>query len=93
MMAENSDDSLHLRLRNCLQTILELEPELERLEMGAMLTTELDQLKTFIQRLDTGQLHEEDVNRIEDATTSFLNELRMPMSLLEDTAGKRGLMQ
>ncbi len=93
-MTDNDPSSLQLRLSNCLQTILELEPALQKLEMGHMLTKELAELKTLIGRLHGVHLAEDDVTRIEHATSSFLDELRMPMSLIEEHgAAKRQLLQ
>lgn len=68
------------RISNCLQTILELEPELEKIEIGKSLLAEFTVLKEFLQKIDTVVLSEEDVERVETATSSFLEELRVPLS-------------
>lgn len=68
------------RISNCLQTILELEPELERMELGKSLLAEFSVLKEFLQKIDSVVLSEEDVLRVETATSSFLEELRQPLS-------------
>lgn len=74
--------ALQDRLRNCLQTILELEPEIERLELGERLLKEFTLLKSFVERLGSVEVNETDVRRIEEATASFLEELKEPMSLV-----------
>jgi hypothetical protein len=71
-----------VRITNCLKTILELEPELRKLELGASLLDEFDFLKSFLKRVDQMQLSEEEVERIERATSRFLEELRLPFSQL-----------
>lgn len=76
---------LHSRLKNCLQTILELEPELERLELGQELLKEFALLKSFVAKLEDITLVEDDVLRIEKATAHFLEELKEPIALLGDT--------
>jgi hypothetical protein len=91
-MADSEGDGLQQRLRNCLQTILELEPDLERLEMGEMLMKEFQVLKSFIQRLGQVDVVEDDVARIESATANFLDELRTPLSLSEETRSKDRLV-
>ena len=67
------------RIASCLQTILELEPHLKRLEIGQALMDEFDVLKEFLEKIDTVDLDEEDVRRVEEATASFLEELRAPL--------------
>ncbi|CAM2061461.1 conserved hypothetical protein [Desulfovibrionales bacterium] len=71
---------LQVRLKNCLQTIVDLEPDLRRIELGQMLLMEYKVLKAFLERLNDASLVEDDVSRIERATESFLNELRMPLA-------------
>jgi len=73
--------SSHLaRISNCLQTILELEPELEKIELGKSLLEEFSVLKDFLQKIDTVALNEDDVERVETATSNFLEELSGPLS-------------
>ncbi|MDP3426550.1 MAG: hypothetical protein Q8S17_04135 [Humidesulfovibrio sp.] len=73
--------SSHLaRISNCLQTILELEPELEKIEIGKSLLEEFSVLKDFLQKIDTVALNEDDVERVETATSNFLDELRAPLA-------------
>ena len=89
------EDALHLqlRLKNCLQTILELEPALERLEMGHMLLQDYATLRTFIDKLAEVALQEDDVRRIELATSNFLQELKAPLALVQDNTAKRQQLQ
>ncbi len=85
-------EELQSRLRNCLQTILELEPDLEGLELGHDLMKEFDMLKSFMEKLDDVELQEDDVRRIETATANFLEELKGPLaSLHERNAARRFL--
>ncbi|WP_045222952.1 hypothetical protein [Desulfonatronum thioautotrophicum] len=67
------------RLMNCLQTILEVESQLHRLRETDALVTELTSLRTLIRELELEQtrLEEMDVQRIELATTIFLQELEI----------------
>ncbi len=84
--------SWRLRLKNCLQTILDLEPALEKLDMGHFLLKEYEMLKSFIERLGEVDLAEEDVSRIERATENFLDELRAPLSMLQKPSPQRRLL-
>ena len=74
-----NDPRLHSRLRNCLQTILDLEPDLERLQITQVLSNEFTMLKGICERLETIRIQEDDVQRIENATAHFLSELKGPM--------------
>lgn len=76
----NPEDSHLARISNCLQTILDLEPELEKLELGKSLLEEFGVLKDFLRRIDSVALNEDDVERVESATASFLDELRAPLA-------------
>jgi len=86
-------DELHSRLKNCLQTILELEPDLEGLDLGHDLIQEFSMLKSFMEKLEGVELEEEDVRRIEKATANFLEELKRPLSLLERGQATRRYLQ
>lgn len=82
-MYESREIDLVYRLTNCLQTILDLEPELRRLEMGSVLLKEFGLIKAFLLKVESFDLDEADVERIERATASFLNELQTPLGLLD----------
>lgn len=75
--------SLNVRIMNCLQTILDLESTLRRLELGGVLLSEFTVLKDFLKDVESIELDEEDVARIENATEHFLQELKMPLSLIQ----------
>lgn len=88
-----SRSELHSRLKNCLQTILELEPALERVELRERFEHEFAMLKSYLEHLEQFSLKEDDVLRIEKATTSFLDELREPLLSLETERKSRRLLQ
>lgn len=67
---------LNSRLRNCLVTILELEGMLKHTHLGPVLQKEFFVLKQVMQRLGTVMVEENEVCRIEAATTHFLAELK-----------------
>ncbi len=79
-MAETGSNKNIIRIMNCLHTILELEPELVRLELDNSLLEEFVYLKKFLEKIDRVELDENDVERIEKATANFLAELRTPFS-------------
>lgn len=79
-MAESSSVTHLVRITNCLQTILELEPQLEKLEHGNSLLDEFVVLKSFLEKIDKVELNEADVERIENATANFLKELQAPLA-------------
>lgn len=70
-------DSSHLRLRlkNCLQTILELKDDIGSLPFGDSFMTEIDRLESFLDKLADIAVNEQEVQRVELATSRFLNEL------------------
>lgn len=67
---------LHIRLRSCLQAILDLEEDLKHLTIAEPLLAEFSALKDIYNRLESLFIQEEDVKRIEDATAHFLDELK-----------------
>ena len=74
--------NLQIRLKNCLQTILELEPAIGANEEGHIFFREFHTLKAFLDRVD-------DVARLESATANFLAELRH----VADKAADKRLLQ
>lgn len=84
-----TDANLIHRLSNCLQTILELEPELERLEIADNLLDEFGILKDFLAKLEKCRVREADVERIESATACFLSELGPPLIEVGVPSGTR----
>ena len=81
------------RLKNCLLTILELEPELERLQLPDEFRNELLLLKQHFEKIEHIEFYEEDLQRLELATAKFLEELRLPFSHIGPVSMKRGLPQ
>ena len=79
-MKHSSDESRLMRITSCLQAILDLEPELSRLEVGKGLFEEFVFLKSFLEKIDRVEMSEADVERIELATASFLQELGAPLA-------------
>ena len=69
--------TLQIRLKNCIQTILDLEPDMRAAIWGRHFDEELSTLKDYLQRVDRMNLAEDDVQRLENATASFLAELRL----------------
>ena len=64
------------RLQFCLQTILELEPQLAELELDEELQADFRELKELMHRVRRRELNEDEVVRVEEATTVFLEELQ-----------------
>jgi len=81
------------RLKNCLLTILELEPELERLQLPDVFRSELTLLKQHLEKIEHVEFYEEDLQRLEMATAKFLDELRLPFSRIPPVSTKNRLLQ
>lgn len=79
-MTDSSSVKHLVRITNCLQTILDLESQLEKLEHGNSLLDEFAVLKSFLEKIDKVDLSEADVERIEKATSNFLKELEGPLA-------------
>ncbi len=73
---------LQARLKNCLLTIVELEPVLSRLSIHTELLKEINHLKNIISKVSQLELSQDEVVRIERATSLFLKELDLPLSLV-----------
>lgn len=76
------DNILQARLKNCLLTIVELEPALSRLNIQSELLNEFNQLKNIISKVSQLDISLEEVTRIESSTRLLLKELDIPFSLL-----------
>ena len=87
------NSGLRLRLVNCLQTIIDLEPDLAQLDLGDKLEREIDVLKSVIKKIDQFRVEEEDVLRVEEATSVFLQELRFPLACKEQGKASGRLLQ
>lgn len=85
-------EELHNRLKNCLQTILELEPDLERLKLPGTFRTELEMLKQHLEHIKQIDFFEEDLKRLEAATAKFLEELRVPFTTIESISAKNRIL-
>ena len=85
--------ALQYRLMSCLETILDMERDLERIEVGHILLGEFTRIRLFLSMIDRIALEEEDVCRIEAATSNFLEELRAPLGLLGHLGPKKNPMQ
>lgn len=66
---------LQIRLKNCIQTILELEPDMRAAGAGRSFDEDFASLKSFLTRIDSMNLAEEDVRRLEGVTDTLLAEL------------------
>ncbi len=67
---------LEMRLRNCLQTLLEVEPALAR-HLRVNLAPDFKELQAWLARIGEMQLAEEDVRRIERLAFDFLRQARI----------------
>ena len=81
------------RLKNCLLTILELESDLERLQLPGTFRNDLALIKQHLKKIEQIEFYEEDLQRLETATATFLDELRLPFSHIHPVSTKRGLLQ
>lgn len=66
--------TLQARLKECLQTILDFQGQLEEQHTKPSFTNELTLLRDFVQKIDVLTLSEEEVYRIEVVTENFLSE-------------------
>lgn len=73
--------ALDIRLRNCLQTILELEEVLITSDFGTTLGEEFTVLKDVAGRLEYSFVEEKDVQKIENATERFLKEIQQNLAM------------
>ncbi len=84
---------LHLRLKNCLQTIIDIESDVELYPLYGVLKSEMDTLKKFLIEIESMELSEDDVVRLEDATTLFLNEIYLLSSNKANIKTKNKILQ
>lgn len=66
---------LQIRLKNCIQTILDLEPEMRNNGEDSF-DEDFSNLKKYLCHVDEMELAEEDVLRLENVTSAFLAELK-----------------
>ena len=67
--------TLRVRLRNCIQTILELEPVIHA-NNGMLFEEEFISLKKYLKYVENMELAEDDVLQMEKATSEFLEDMR-----------------
>jgi hypothetical protein len=67
---------LRIRLHSCLQTLLDLERKLEAIDVTEPFQVEFTELKRVYNKLEHLPVCEDDVVRIEAATTEFFSELQ-----------------
>lgn len=87
---DDMDAELRMRLKNCLQTILELEPDINALHANVRFSEDMRTLRDYLARVGGLDLTEEDVLRLERATARFLKELRFPLGR---GGGKKRILQ
>lgn len=78
----NDKEILQARLKNCLLTIVEMEPMLSRLSVHHELEKEFKQLREISGKISGLDLSDAEVQRIESATEIFLKELEIPGEIL-----------
>ncbi len=79
---------LQTRLKNCLQTIIDLEPRLLKMTLGREMLQDFRTLKAFIKEVDSLSLSEEEVSRVENSTNIFLAELILPFMKENEEDGR-----
>jgi len=78
----NDKTKLQARLKNCLLTIIEMEPMISRLSFHHELEKEFKQLREISGKISGLDLSDAEVQRIENATETFLKELEIPGELI-----------
>lgn len=86
-----SNRELQSRLKSCLKAVLDLEPELMNHDMGKLMVNEFEVLRGLLDRLPAIAVVEQDVQKVEEATSVFLDELQIPLKDLHSVRG--GLLQ
>lgn len=66
-------NTLQIRLKNCLQTILEIQPAMRRI-YRANFREDFLRLQAFASLVDSMDLAEEDVAHLETMTATFIRE-------------------
>lgn len=87
------DSYLQIRLKNCLLTILELEPDIDMLSAQGDFEPDMKVLKTYLTRVENMDVAEEDVLRLERATAHFLAELRLPVERMRQSGVNYRVLQ
>ncbi|MDD6180570.1 MAG: hypothetical protein ACI33N_02125 [Desulfovibrionaceae bacterium] len=87
------DTNLHSRLKNCLQTILELEDDIREDVQRSAFSEEFNKIRGFLERIEQMQLLEEEVARMERATATFLSELQLAVRAEEHLPRRKRVLQ
>ncbi|MDR2503573.1 MAG: hypothetical protein LBD82_04210 [Deltaproteobacteria bacterium] len=74
-----NEAQLRLRLKNCLQIILDFKDDFGAMSFGVCFMTEFNILEGFLQKIAGLSVSEYEVRRVELATTQFLEELNHPL--------------
>lgn len=90
-MTRLANRELQCRLQSCLQAVLDLEPELMNHGMGKLMINEFEVLRNLIDRLSAIAVVEQEVRKVEEATSVFLDELQIPFKGVHSFRG--GLLQ
>jgi len=73
---------LHLRLKSCVQTVLEVHQALTTSQLVPDLEARFKELRDVLSLLDSAAVGEEEVRRVERATNFLLSELK-PLTRLK----------
>ena len=65
-----------MRVENCIGTIIDVHKIISKKPEYRTLISQFEELRDLLERLDMSLVQEEDVQRIEQATNSLLNELK-----------------
>lgn len=72
---------LQIRLKNCLQTILELQPAMRK-RYKSCFAEDFPRLREYIEKIQNMALNEEEVARLEKMTAAFLREVEYSGALI-----------
>lgn len=68
-------NSLQIRLKNCIETILDLRPCMRKLYQTSF-AEDFSRLETFAEKIDAMSLKEDEVERLEEMTAAFIRQAR-----------------
>ena len=75
-------DQKQLRLKSCVQTILDLQNALDEDYLDHKLVRKLKMMEETLSSMEMGVVSEEDMRLIEEATNRLLDEFRQVFSLV-----------
>ena len=67
---------LHMRLKSCIQTVVDVHQTLKTQELAPELEDRFHELKQILVNLDVAAIDEGEVARVESATNYLLSELK-----------------